>query len=132
MYIDSKGYWSYSAGPNRNKRVHTVLMEKHLGRKLKKSEQVHHRDENKLNNEEHWDGKWNLELMDVVKHGAVSAAQHWFLRTFIWPREKQEWDEYHANVLAPPRILKARLTDATRSSESDSMSLCAVPQLWSA
>ena len=103
MHIDERGYWRYSAGALRNKRVHTVLMEKHLGRPLKTNEQVHHRDGNKLNYEEHWDGAWNLELIDVRKHGAVSAAQHWFLRTFVWPREKNEWDEYFENVLPPPK-----------------------------
>ena len=102
MYIDDKGYWRYSAGELRGQRVHRVMMEKHIGRKLRKDEIVHHRDGNRLNLEEHWDGKWNLELMGEVQHNAVSAKQYWFLATFIWPREKQEWDEYHANVLAPP------------------------------
>lgn len=102
MYVDDKGYWRYSAGPHRHKRVHTVLMERHLDRPLKKSEQVHHRDGNRLNYEQYWDGQWNLELIDATKHAAVSAKQLWFLRTFIWPREQKEWDEYHANALAPP------------------------------
>lgn len=100
MYIDSKGYWSYSAGEHRGRRVHTVLMEKHLGRKLKRNEQVHHRDGNKLNFEEHWDGTWNLELIDVHQHAAYSAKQLWFLKMFIWPREKQRWDEYFENCLS--------------------------------
>ena len=100
MYIDSKGYWCYSAGEHRGKRVHRVLMEKHLGRKLRKDEIVHHRDTNKLNFGDHWDGKWNLEIMGEAQHNAVSAKQYWFLKKFIWPRETQEWDEYHANVLA--------------------------------
>lgn len=105
MYIDSKGYWSYSAGEHRGRRVHRVLMEKHLARKLKKNETVHHRDTNKLNNEEHpVDGLWNLELLDVNKHNAVSAAQYWFLKTFVWPKEEREWKEYFAVDLGPTNI----------------------------
>lgn len=101
MYIDSKGYWAFSqSGPNRNRRVHRVMMEQHLGRKLRKDEICHHRDGNKLNNEEHpVDGKWNLELMGERQHNAVSAKQYWFLKTFIWPLEKKAWDEYHAHAM---------------------------------
>jgi hypothetical protein len=93
-HLDSKGYFRYSAGPNRNKRVHRVMMEERLGRPLKKNEVVNHRDGNKQNNGLHWDGQSNLELMDVEKHNAVSAKQYWFLKTNVWPKEQQEWAEY--------------------------------------
>jgi hypothetical protein len=102
QYISDKGYWRYSAGVHRGKYVHRVLMEKHLRRKLRKDEVVHHRNGNRLDNGDHWDGKWNLEVMGEREHNAVSAKQYWFLATFIWPLEKKEWDEYHANVLANP------------------------------
>lgn len=100
MYVTKKGYWRYSCSEYRDQYVHRVMMEHHLGRKLRDNEVVHHRDGNGLNNEEHYDGKWNLELMDVLKHNAASAAQYWFLKMFVWPLEKKQWDEYHANVLA--------------------------------
>jgi len=102
MYISDKGYWRYSGGEHRGKYVHRHLMEIAVGRPLRKDEVVHHRDGNRLNLEEHYDGKWNLELMGEREHNAVSAKQFWFLSTFVWPLEKKQWDAYHANVLAEP------------------------------
>lgn len=96
QYLDSKGYWCYSAGPKRGKRVHRVLMEMHLGRPLRKDEHVHHRDGNKQNNGTHTDGNWNLEVLGEREHNAVSSKQYWYLKTFVWPREKQERDAYFA------------------------------------
>jgi hypothetical protein len=101
MYITAKGYWRYSAGVHRGKYVHRVVAEQQLGRLLKKDEVVHHRDGNRLNYLEHWDGYPNLQVMNERVHNAVSAAQYWFLKTFIWPRDKQEWETYFANVLQP-------------------------------
>ncbi len=46
--------------------VHRVKMEKKLGRKLRPDEHVHHKDENKHNNNLH-----NLEAMNRGKHTAI-------------------------------------------------------------
>ncbi|QNJ97015.1 HNH endonuclease [Constantimarinum furrinae] len=46
-YIDERGYRRYSGS---EKLVHRHQAEKMLGRKLRKSEVVHHKDRNKLNN----------------------------------------------------------------------------------
>jgi len=80
IYLDDRGYRRYSAGPKRYKRVHRDLMEQHLGRPLRRDEHVHHRDENKLNNQEHADGMWNLELLDESTHNAITARQYWYLK----------------------------------------------------
>lgn len=48
--------------------VHRTVMEQKLGRKLKPGELVHHKDENKLNNDPD-----NLELTNRSKH----AKEHW-------------------------------------------------------
>jgi hypothetical protein len=105
MYLDDKGYWRYSYGEFRGKRVHRVLMAKHLGRELTKEEHVHHRDNDKTNNGLHADGKWNLELMNATEHNAVSAKQLWYLKRFVWPKEEQEWREYFegSSDSAPPQ-----------------------------
>jgi len=44
--------------------IHREVMEDKLGRKLKPGELVHHKDENKLNNDSD-----NLELSTSIKHG---------------------------------------------------------------
>jgi hypothetical protein len=80
IYLDDKGYFRHSAGPKRSKRVHRDLMEQHLGRPLRRDEHVHHRDENKTNNQEHADGMWNLELLDESTHNAITARQYWYLK----------------------------------------------------
>lgn len=100
QYLDDKGYWRFSSGKHRGKRVHRVMMAKHMKRDLRRDEVVHHRDNNKRNNGLHADGKWNLELMDERKHNAVSAKQYWFLRTNVWPKEREAWDEYFAEQAA--------------------------------
>jgi hypothetical protein len=48
--IDEKGYIRIRFSPNKWQYEHRIVMEKHLGRKLRKSEQIHHIDSNKINN----------------------------------------------------------------------------------
>ena len=54
----SRRYIRVSAGPQRDKYVHDLIMEAKLGRPLAKHETVEHRDGNGLNND-----PANLELM---------------------------------------------------------------------
>lgn len=84
--VDRKGYLVIKAGPHRDVRVHTLVAEAMLGRELLRSEDVNHKDQNKLN------PKWtNLEILDHTEHGYVSSAQAQFMRR----REeeaKKEWE----------------------------------------
>lgn len=87
-YIDDRGYVRISAGPQKNKRLHTLIAEAMLGRELKPDEDVHHIDENKLNLD------WrNLKVMGHKDHGAVSRKQAWYFRENDI-KEKKEWDEF--------------------------------------
>lgn len=64
--INSKGYLTFTVGPNKHRHVHTVMAEKHiLGRPIRRDEVVHHKDGNKLNNEIS-----NLEVMTRAAHTA--------------------------------------------------------------
>ena len=87
-YVDEKGYLRISCGPHRGKRLHTLIAEAMLGRELKPDEDVHHKDENKLNCD------WrNLNVMGHKEHGAVSRKQAWYFRENDIKAEK-EWREY--------------------------------------
>ena len=61
-YIDN-GYKRIGTSPYRGMRVHRYIMEKAIGRKLKKGEVVHHIDGNTLNN-----NLSNLALMSNGQH----------------------------------------------------------------
>lgn len=87
-YIDDKGYLRISAGPQRGMRLHRLIAEAKIGRKLHKDEDVHHIDGNKLNND-----PLNLAVMGHHEHGCVSAKQHGYLEE----RDihlKAEWDAW--------------------------------------
>jgi hypothetical protein len=88
-YLNEKGYPRYSSGPYKGRYVHRVKMELHLGRKLTKDEDVHHIDGDKTNFKLR-----NLEVMGHREHGCVSALQHWYVKTYIEPKQKREWDKY--------------------------------------
>lgn len=94
MHIDSKGYPRLSCGPLRGMRIHVLVAIAKFGAKLvfARDRVIHHKDNNKLN--PHPD---NLQLMTVREHNAVSAKQYWFLKTYIWPKEKKAWDDYFAS-----------------------------------
>ena len=92
-HVDSKGYLTISAGPLRGVRVHRLIAEAKMGRKLRRDEVVHHVNGNKLDC-----APENLAVMNERDHNAVSAKQLWYLKTNVWPREKAEWDAYFNEV----------------------------------
>lgn len=86
-YVDEKGYPRISAGPHRGVRVHTLVAEAMLGRKLEKHEDVHHKNEDKL------DCAWtNLEVIDHRHHGWISSQQAQFMKRKE-EEERREWEE---------------------------------------
>ena len=86
--MDGKGYLVIKAGPQRDIRVSTLILEATLGRKLRKDEDCHHKDGNKLNVDPD-----NLEVLGHADHGAVSNRQRMFLKLKA-EREKKEWEEH--------------------------------------
>lgn len=74
-WINNKGYLMVPA-PNHPRKdshgyypKHRLVMEQHLGRYLDPTEEVHHRDNNKLNNEIS-----NLTLFDRSSHSKITAS----------------------------------------------------------
>ena len=86
--VDSKGYLTITAGPLRGVRVHRLVGAAKIGRPLKKDEDVHHKDLNKLNCSPD-----NLDILGHAEHGAVSAKQHWYLKEHDI-RLKDEWGKW--------------------------------------
>lgn len=66
-YINDAGYLIWTIGGKRV-RAHRVIMEYHLGRKLEPWEDVHHRDEVKLNN--------HVSNLEVVANNEHRRTHH--------------------------------------------------------
>ena len=63
----TKGYIKYF-----QRHEHRVVAERLLGRKLKKGEIIHHKDENKHNNSPE-----NLEIINQSKHASIHFKKWW-------------------------------------------------------
>lgn len=66
VYTNNKGYLRYSTGEYEGRLVHVVIMEKHIGRRIKPGECVHHINGNKQDNRIE-----NLRLMAVGEHSTL-------------------------------------------------------------
>ena len=64
--VTQDGYVRITAGPNRGRYEHQLVMEKKLGRPLRKGEVVHHNDGNGRNN-----APGNLTLTDLAGHSLL-------------------------------------------------------------
>jgi hypothetical protein len=66
LSLKKDGYYEITMGENKGRKQHVVIMEKLLGRKIKKGECVHHIDGDKSNNNIN-----NLAFMTVSAHGRL-------------------------------------------------------------
>jgi hypothetical protein len=79
------GYLKFTAGPLRDQLVHIVVAEGMLGRKLKPTEHVHHKDGDTKNPH-----PTNLLVLKDEIHNAVSNRQYWYLKQ-KFSREEAAW-----------------------------------------
>jgi hypothetical protein len=70
------GYLEYTTGEHKGRSVHVVEMEKIIGRRITENEVVHHKDENKTNNDPD-----NLELMTRAEHARHHGIENYVKRT---------------------------------------------------
>ena len=73
--LKPNGYVEITRGPNKGRGQHVVVMEEIIGRSLLPHECVHHKDENRSNNDPS-----NLELMTRSEHSRLHAKQSITLR----------------------------------------------------
>lgn len=64
--ITSNGYVEYTRGPHKGRKVHDVMMEAKLGRRLRPGEEIHHVDENRQHND-----LGNFELLTKPVHARL-------------------------------------------------------------
>jgi hypothetical protein len=85
----TKGYLRITAGPCRHEYVHRIVAAAMLGRELRKDEQVHHRNTDKLDPRH-----GNLLILGENDHGWVSAKQAYFMEHVKEVADKKEWDAF--------------------------------------
>lgn len=83
--MNTNGYLRVTAGPQRNRYVHMLVMEAKLGRELLSNETVDHIDGNRLNND------WrNLRVVERDANAAlavVRTCERLGVKAATWARE---------------------------------------------
>ena len=87
--VHSKGYLRVCKGVCKNLYVHRIVAAAWLGRELKKDEQVHHRNGDKLDPRH-----GNLLIVGEKDHGWVSAKQAYFMMNVREVEDKREWEKF--------------------------------------
>lgn len=94
--LKQNGYYAVTIGKDKNRPLHDVIMEEHIGRKLTKDECVHHinhiRNDNRIE---------NLQLMTKSEHSRLHCAER------IAAGEKLN----HFPIMVGEQVPSAKLTD---------------------
>lgn len=70
--VTAQGYIRVYTGNNKYQLEHRLVMERHIGRKLDRTEQVHHKNHNKTDNRID-----NLEIIGIKEHSRIHTTARW-------------------------------------------------------
>ena len=100
------GYECFISYDGKETFVHRHIMEQILGRPLELGEEVHHKDENKRNND-----PYNLELTTKSEH----SSHHWKDKKHSQSRRLKmsktrttNWQNIHGRKLTPKKVIEIR------------------------
>jgi len=91
--LTKSGYLRIGVAPYKRVLLHRYLLEKHIGRNLKKGEIVHHKDGNPLNNLIS-----NLELMSQAEHLKIHKPKKVLI----------DWSKYEPKLLDKSRVSRIK------------------------